>query len=138
MSISYPATFQAEPTGGFCVQFVDLAEAFTEGDTMEEALFNAAEVLTLTLQGRIEEGQAIPEPSQNVAGAHYVAPDAKTQAVLLLRHARGTRTLADLARALNTSWPQAKRLEDPHHWPSLKTLDRAASVLGKRLVLTME
>jgi len=138
MSISYPATFQAEPAGGFCVQFVDLAEAFTEGDTMEEALFNAAEVLTLTLQGRIEEGQDIPEPSQKAAGAHYIAPDAKTQAVLLLRQARGSRTLADLARALNTSWPQAKRLEDPRHWPSLKTLDRAARVLGKRLVLSME
>jgi antitoxin HicB len=138
MAINYPATFHTEPAGGFCVQFVDLAEAFTEGDTMEEALFNAAEVLTLTLEGRIEEGQAIPEPSQNVPGATYVAPDAKTQAVLLLRHARGTRTLADLARALNTSWPQAKRLEDPRHWPSLKTLDRAARVLGKRLVLSME
>jgi antitoxin HicB len=95
-------------------------------------------VLTLSLQGRIEEGQAIPEPSVNVAGAHYVSPDAKTQAVLLLRHARANRTLADLARALNTSWPQVKRLEDPRHWPSLKTLDRAASVLGKRLVLTLE
>jgi antitoxin HicB len=138
MSISYPATFQAEPSGGFCVQFVDLKEAFTEGDTMEEALFNAAEVLTLTLQGRIEEGEAIPEPSRDVAGAHYVAPDAKTQAVLLLRQARGNRSLADLARALNTSWPQVKRLEDPQHWPSLKTLDRAASVLGKRLVLSLE
>ncbi len=138
MAINYPATFQPEPTGGFFVQFVDLEEAFTEGDTMEEAMFNAAEVLTLTLEGRIEEGQAIPEPSPNVQGASYIAPDAKTQAVLLLRHARGTRTLADLARALNTSWPQAKRLEDPRHWPSLKTLDRAARVLGKRLVLSME
>jgi antitoxin HicB len=138
MAINYPATFQTEPTGGFCVQFVDLPEAFTEGDTMEEALFNASEVLTLTLEGRLDEGLEIPEPSQNVAGTTLIAPDAKTQAVLLLRHARGTRTLADLARALNTSWPQAKRLEDPRHWPSLKTLDRAARVLGKRLVLSME
>ena len=56
----------------------------------------------------------------------------------LLRQARGNRSLADLARALNTRWPQVKRLEDPQHWPSLKTLDRAASVLGKRLVLSLE
>jgi len=138
MEINYPATFAPEPTGGFSVQFVDLPDAFTEGQTMEEALFNAAEVLTLTLDGRIDEGLDIPAPSLNVEGARYIAPDAKTQAVLLLRHARGTRTLADLARALDTSWPQAKRLEDPHHWPSLKTLDRAARVLGKRLVLSME
>jgi len=138
MAITYPATIKPEAAGGFCVQFVDLPGAFTEGDTMEEALFNATEVLTLTLEGRIAEGLDIPVPSLKVRGARYIAPDAKTQAVLLLRQARGSRTLADLARALDTSWPQAKRLEDPQHWPSLKTLDRAARVLGKRLVLSME
>lgn len=137
-AITYPAMLKPEASGGFLVQFIDLEEAFTEGESLEEALFNAAEVLTLTLDGRISEGQDIPMPSLKAKGAYYIAPDAKTQAVLLLRYARGTRTLADLARALDTSWPQAKRLEDPHHWPSLKTLDRAARVLGKRLVLSME
>jgi antitoxin HicB len=137
MNIRYPAILTPEQ-GGYVVQFTDLDEAFTEGDTLEEALFNAAEVLTLTLEGRMAEGMDIPAPSARVAGAHYIAPDAKTQSVLLLRQARGQRTLADLARALETSWPQAKRLEDPTHWPSLKTLDRAARVLGKRLVLSIE
>jgi antitoxin HicB len=120
------------------VEFVDLPDAFTEGLTMEEALFNAAEVLSAMVGWHLDQGSDIPAPSLNVEGARYIAPDAKTQAVLLLRHARGTRTLADLARAMDTSWPQAKRLEDPHHWPSLKTLDRAARVLGKRFVLSME
>lgn len=137
MENNYPATI-APQDGGFFVQFVDLPDTFTEGQTMEEALFNASEVLSAMLGWRLDEGKEIPLPSLNVEGAHYIAPDAKTQAVLLLRYARGTRTLADLARALDTSWPQAKRLEDPHHWPSLKTLDRAARVLGKRLVLRME
>ena len=71
-------------------------------------------------------------------GAHYIAPDAKTQATMLLRLARGERTPSELARALETSCPAAKRLEDPTHWPSLKTLERAAAALGKRLVLTLE
>ncbi len=136
--ISYPATIKPEPEGGFIVQFIDLDEAFTEGETLEEALFNAAEVLTLTLDGRMDEGQDIPAPSQSREAVYLVSPDAKTQAALLLRQARGNRTLADLARALETSWPQVQRLEDPHHWPSLKTLDRAARVLGKRLVLNLE
>ena len=70
--------------------------------------------------------------------AHYIAPDAKTPAAMLLRLARGERSLSDLARALETSWPTAKRLENPNHWPSLKTLDRAVAALGKRLVLTVE
>lgn len=138
MNISYPAQITPQEGGGFLVQFVDLPDTFTEGQSLEEALFNAAEALSAMLAWHLDEGHVVPWATVGVVGAHYVAPDAKTQAVLLLREARGTRTLADLARALETSWPQAKRLENPHHWPSLKTLDRAARVLGKRLVLRME
>lgn len=138
MDVRYPALIIEDPAGGFCVRFPDMEEAITEGDSLEEALFNAAEVLTLTLEGRLTEGMDVPPPTPEMAGAVYVAPDAKTQGVMLLRAARGERSLADLARALETSWPQAKRLEDPRHWPSLKTLDRAARVLGKRLVLSIE
>lgn len=62
------------------------------------------------------------------------------QSALLIQGAReeGQKSLADLARALGTSWPSAARLEDPRHWPSLRQLDRAAAALGKRLVLTLE
>ncbi|HAL37240.1 MAG TPA: HicB family protein [Polaromonas sp.] len=138
MEINYPARITPQEGGGFLVQFVDLPDTFTEGQTLEEALFNAAEVLSAMVGWHLDQGRNIPAATPGLLDAHYISPDAKTQAVLLLRHARGGRSLADLARALETSWPQAKRLEDPHHWPSLKTLDRAARVLGKRLVLSME
>ena len=90
------------------------------------------------LAWRLDEAKDVPPPSQKLKGMHYIAPDAKTQAAMLLRLARGERSLSELARALETSWPAAKRLEDPRHWPSLKTLDRAAAALGKRLVLLLE
>ena len=138
MKICYPALLTDAVGGGFGVRFVDLIEASTQGDTLDEALFKAAEVLTVTIEGRIANGMVIPAPSHDVSSAHYIAPDAKTQSALLLRQARGERTFSELARALETSWPQARRLEDPTHWPSLKTLDRAARVLGKRLVLSIE
>ncbi len=138
MDIRYPATVSVQQDGTFFVQFVDLTDTFTEGQTREEALFNAAEVLSAMLAWRLDESKEIPSPSQKVKGASYIAPDAKTQAAMLLRLARGERSLSELARALETSWPAAKRLEDPTHWPSLKTLDRAAAALGKRLVLTLE
>ena len=138
MDIRYPATVVVQQDGSFFVQFVDLTDTFTEGQTKEEALFNAAEVLSAMLAWRLDESKDVPVPSQKVKGAHYIAPDAKTQAAMLLRLARGERSLSDLARALETSWPAARRLEDPTHWPSLKTLDRAAAALGKRLVLTLE
>lgn len=138
MEIRYPATVDKQADGSFFVAFVDLPDTFTEGQTREEALFNAAEVLSVMLAYRLDEAKNVPPPSQKVKGAHYIAPDAKTQAAMLIRLARGERSLSDLARALETSWPAAKRLEDPTHWPSLKTLDRAAATLGKRLVLVLE
>jgi antitoxin HicB len=138
MDIRYPATVQRQDDGSYFVQFFDLPDTFTEGQTEEEALFNAAEVLSAMLAWRLDEAKDVPAPSAKVKGAHYIAPDAKTQAAMLLRLARGERSLSELARALETSWPAAKRLEDPTHWPSLKTLDRAAAALGKRLVLTLE
>lgn len=138
MDIRYPATVEEQSDGTFLVQFVDLVDTFTEGHTKEEALFNAAEVLSAMLAWALDKTKEVPAPTQNLKGAHYIAPDAKTQAAMLLRLARGDRSLSELARVLETSWPAAKRLEDPGHWPSLKTLDRAAAALGKRLVLTLE
>ena len=129
MQIRYPATLEAQADGSTLVQFIDLPDTVTEGTTKEEALFDAAEVLSAMLAWRLDESKDVPVPSKNVKGAHYIAPDAKTQAAMLLRLARGGRSLSDLARALETSWPAAKRLEDPTHWPSLKTLDRAAAAL---------
>jgi antitoxin HicB len=137
MNLTYPYTLEPQPDGGFFVQFVDLEEAFTEGETVEAAAFNAAEVLSGILAHRLEHGDEIPEPSP--ADGHPVAlPSASVQSALLIRRARGQRSLSDLARALDTSWPAAQRLENPHHWPSLKQLDKAARAMGKRLVLSIE
>ena len=138
MDIRYPAMIEKQPDGNFLVTFVDLPDTFTEGETKEEALFNAVEVLSGMLAWRLEAAKAVPTPSQKIKGATYIAPDAKTQSAMLLRLARGERSLSELARALETSWPSAQRLENPLHWPSLKSLDRAAAALGKRLVLTLE
>jgi antitoxin HicB len=138
MQTAYPAMITTQDNGALLVHFVDLPDTFTEGDTLADALNNGAEVLSAMLGWHLDQGNAITPPSAGVEGAHYIAPDAKTQAVLLLRHARGGRPMADLARGLDTSWAAAQRLDDPHHWPSLKQLDRAARVLGKRLVLRLE
>jgi antitoxin HicB len=138
MEIRYPAMITRQPEGGFFVQFVDLPDTFTEGGTMEEALFRAAEVLSAMLDIKMEGGAAIPLPKKDVPGVVTIAPDAKTQAALLIRQARGETSLATLARAMETSWPAVQRLENPNHWPSLKSLDRAAAAMGKRLVLVLE
>ncbi|MDD5389566.1 MAG: hypothetical protein PHD37_09485 [Gallionellaceae bacterium] len=107
MGIRYPATNEQQDTG-FFVQFVDLPDTFTEGVTVEEALFNAAEALSAMLvDWHLDQEQVLPEASVGLTGAHYIAPDAKTQAALLARRARGSRPLSEVARAMQTSWPPA-------------------------------
>ena len=81
MDIRYPATVESQDDGSFLVQFIDLPDTFTEGKTKEEALFNATEVLSGMLAWRLDQSKGVPAPSQKVAGAHYIAPDAKTQDV---------------------------------------------------------
>lgn len=133
MGIHYPARITAQDDGGFLVQFVDLQDTFTEGATLEEALFNASEVLSAMLSWHLDEGHALAAPTAGLEDVqvHCVTPDAKTQAALLLRTAGGERPISDVARALETSWPAAKRLEDATHWPSLKPLPEKRKQLSK-------
>lgn len=138
MQIRYPAHIEQQSDGSFFVQFIDLPDTFTEGASLEEALFNASEVLSAMLGWHLDTGSAIPAPGKKVKNAYDITPDAKTQSALLLKQTRGNRSLAELARALDTSWPVAKRLEDTRRWPSLRAIDRAASALGKKLVLSFE
>jgi len=139
VKLEYPYTLEPQETGGFVVQFLDIEEAFTEGATPEECAFNAAEVLTGILEQRLEDGMDIPLPSKR--GRRPVAsPSAAVQTAILMRMTRLAegKTLAELARALGTSWPAVQRLEKPNANPTLKQLERAAHALGKRLVLEFE
>ena len=136
MKILYPALI-TQVDDRYLVHFPDLAEAITEGETLEEALFNAADVLTLTLEGRMEEHLIIPQPSQQTE-AYLISPSARVQTALLIRMAKGNHTIAELARTLETSWASVARLENPHHWPSLRQLEKICAALGQRLIISLE
>jgi antitoxin HicB len=136
---AYPAWIVRTRAGVFEVQFLDLKEAFTEGDTFEEATENASEVLSGVMLTRIAHGMEIPNARNTVKGKdiHYILPDAKTQSALVIRAAFKGRNMAQIARELETSWPAVNRLRDPGHWPTLKLLDRALKAVGKELVITI-
>ena len=78
MGARYPATIEKQPDGSFMVSFVDLPNTFTEGETKEEALNNAAEVLSGMLAWHLESATFVPPPTQNVKGAFYIASNVKT------------------------------------------------------------
>ena len=87
MNMAYPYTIEPQKDGGCIVQFLDLAEAYTEGETEEEAAFNAQEVLSLVLEQRLAEDGEIPLPSRG-DGLPLAAPDAVIQSALLIHCAR--------------------------------------------------
>jgi len=71
--LTYPVTLTSDETdGGFVVTFPDLPEAITQGDTVEQCLANAVDCLDETIAARIDDGEAIPQPSV-VKGSHKVS-----------------------------------------------------------------
>ena len=62
MKYVYPAVFANDPEG-VIVTFPDLEDAFTDGNTMEEAFENAEDVLNLVLWNREEGKRDIPAPT---------------------------------------------------------------------------
>lgn len=139
-TFSYPATILKDEDGSYQVTFRDLPECFTYGATADEAQHNASEALSALLDSYLAHNKQIPEPSQRVKDATYILPDAKTQAALAFREAlrASDKTVAEIARAVNTSWPSIARLEDAQHWPTLKLLEKAIRATGKRLVVSIE
>ena len=62
MKYKYPALIIKEDDG-FVVEFPDLEDVFTQGDTWEEAFENAEDVLNLMLWNREEKKIPIPKPA---------------------------------------------------------------------------
>lgn len=58
----YPAIFTKEETG-YSVQFPDIKNCFTDGDTLVEAMQNAEDALCLVLYTMEERGDHIPAAS---------------------------------------------------------------------------
>ncbi len=60
----YPAVFHPDETvGGYTVMFPDLLGCVTEGDTLGEALFMAADALGLYLSTLLEDKNPLPPAS---------------------------------------------------------------------------
>ena len=61
--VPYPYTAELQDDGKYLVQFLDFPNGFTEGDTVEEAAANAADVLSLLVAVYADEGKELPIPS---------------------------------------------------------------------------
>ena len=62
--LTYPALIHIEDSPGIGISLPDFPGCVTQGDDYAEALANAREALSFHLEGMIEDGETIPEPSR--------------------------------------------------------------------------
>lgn len=130
----YPVKFDCDATG-CAVLFPDIPEAMTGGDTREEALAMAQDALVTAFDFYFEDRREVPPPSSE--GEEFIEVPASVAAKVLLLNAivqRGI-TNAELARMIGTRPQEVTRILDLHHSTKIDTIQKALSVLGKRLEL---
>jgi antitoxin HicB len=132
---TYPVTLMPdEADGGFVVTFKDLPEAITQGETMAEALAEAADALEEAVAGRIRRGDPIPDPSPTGDRPTVPVPAqtaAKAALYLALRETGISK--AELAVRLGCDEKEVRRLLDPRHPSKLPRIQKALAALGKGL-----
>jgi len=130
----YPADFR--PDGKyFLVTFPDFPEAITQGDSIEDALIHAADVLESVLDHYIENNIPIPRPSKRKRGQHLVELPASYSAKILLLNEMAAQKIrpAELARRLKVTPQEVTRLIDPRHKTRIDGIASALKVLGKTM-----
>src|SRR3990167_2692324 len=130
IELSYGA--QIQPDGaGYLVTFRDIENAFTYGETLDEAIFNAQEVLDLMLLDRLAKDAEIPMPSKLKNGEIVITPSPEVVAPALLHIMRmlESRTMADIARTMGVAYQSYQRIESGKNL-TMKSLKKAALALG--------
>jgi antitoxin HicB len=137
--VTYAARVRSQGGGGYLVEFPDLPGCLTEGDTLENALGNAAEALSGWLFVAIKANQHVPVPTVHRGrNYHLVEPDLDVTLPLLILWARKSRglTQVQMARSLGVTQQAYRKFEIPAKSnPRLKTLSRLCDALGLTLEL---
>jgi len=140
-SFVYPATLTPEKEdGGFVVKFIDIPEAITQGENIEDSLVEAADCLEEAIANRIVMGLPIPNPSPTKKGQYAVPLPVQmaVKAALYLAMQEIGITKVELARRLDCDEKEVRRLLDPHHFSKLPRIEAALSAVGKQLIVAVQ
>ena len=125
--------------GGYVVTCRDLPEAITQGETLEEALAEAADALEEAVAGRISDVRDIPMPTGAKRGERMVSvpPSMALKAAVYLSVREAGISNSELARRMRLDEKEARRILDPHHPTKLPRIEEALSVLGRHVELAL-
>lgn len=135
----YPAALTPDESGGYVVTFRDIPEAITQGDSVEEALAQAADALEEAIAGRMRLKEDIPKASDAQADEHIVTLPAETasKAALYTAIREAKLTNIQMAEILGIDEKEVRRLLDPYHASKLPRIEAALQALGKELVIVV-
>ena len=140
-SFIYPVSLTQEKVeGGFVVRFVDLPEAITQGENVDDALLEAADCLEEAIANRIAMGLTIPNPSTTKKGQYSVPLPAQmaAKAALYIAIQEIGISKVELARKLGCDEKEVRRLLDPHHSSKIPRIEAALSTMGKQLIVGVQ
>lgn len=125
--------------GGYLVSCRDLPEAITQGESVEEALLEAADCLEEAIAARIDDRNTIPIPSAPKRGERMVSvpPSMALKAAVYLAVREAGVSNSELARRLRLNEKEARRILDPHHPTKLPRIEAALAVLGRHVELAL-
>ncbi len=125
--------------GGYVVTCRDLPETVTQGETIEEALAEAADALEEVIAARIDDGREIPTPSPAKRGERAVSvpPSMALKAAVYLAVQQAGISNSELARRMKLDEKEARRILDPHHPTKLPRIEAALPVLGRHIELAL-
>ena len=139
-SIAFRCRLEPDEDGGFVATFPDLPFGVTQGETIAEALSEAADCLETILAVLVDEGREIPQPTKLKRGEYLVSPSAVTAAQVALYTAMRQEkvTAKDLAKRLRVPVAEVRKLTDLANYPPLQAIERALAALGHRLTVTLD
>lgn len=121
--------------GGYVVTCRDMPEVITQGDTVEEAMVEAADALEEAVAGRIDDKRDIPVPTAKKRGERIVSvpPSMALKAAVYLAVRDAGISNSELARRLRLDEKEARRILDPHHPTKLPRIEAALAALGRQV-----
>ena len=137
-SYSFRVLLQNDPDGGMLATFPDVPEAIAHGRDREAALNAAREALAVALFGYLAEERKLPSAKRK-SGA-LVSPQATDILKIAVVEAWQESGLSksEFARLLSVDEKEARRILDPDSATKTDRLEKALSVLGRKLRIAVE
>ena len=140
MNFIYPATIEDDGDGNFLVLFRDIPFAATEGNTLDQALAEAADCLDEAIASCIDDNEDIPTPSRLRKGEYPISLAAQTAAKTAFYIAAKKINFgkSEMARRMGVNEKEIRRMLDPRHPTKLPRIEKALAILGYQLNVSLE